>query len=105
MEFNAGKTVVFSFSRKINTLGIILGVKGGRRVRLTTLPPSKRRLSTNVEASTSHNTTGSPRPVTGIVLPFFSYDLYNSGTLCANYIEVLNIFPTPNSTAITRDWD
>jgi hypothetical protein len=35
------------------------GVKGGRRVRLTTLPPSVSRLSTeSVGASTSHNPMG-----------------------------------------------
>jgi hypothetical protein len=35
------------------------GVKGGRRVRLTNLPPSVSRFSReNVEASTSHNPMG-----------------------------------------------
>jgi hypothetical protein len=37
----------------------LLGVKGGRRLRLTTSPPSVRRLSReNVGASTSHNPMG-----------------------------------------------
>jgi hypothetical protein len=34
------------------------GVKGGRRLRLTTSPPSVSRLSRNVGASTSHNPMG-----------------------------------------------
>jgi hypothetical protein len=35
-----------------------LGVKGGRRVGLTTLPPPVRRMSENVGASTSRNPKG-----------------------------------------------
>jgi hypothetical protein len=47
-----------------------LGLKGGGRVRLTTLPPSVSRLSReNVGASTSRNPVGLSRPVTGIPLP------------------------------------
>jgi hypothetical protein len=35
-----------------------MGVKSGRRVGLTTLPPSVSRMSENVGASTSRNPTG-----------------------------------------------
>jgi hypothetical protein len=38
--------------------GIFLGVKSGRRVGLTTLPPSVSRMSENVEASNSRNPKG-----------------------------------------------
>jgi hypothetical protein len=39
-------------------LGIFLGVKSGRRVGLTTLPPSMSRMSENVGASTSRKSKG-----------------------------------------------
>jgi hypothetical protein len=46
-----------------------MGVKGGRRVRLTTLAPSVSRMSReNMGASTSHNNMG--LPVTGIAVPY-----------------------------------
>jgi hypothetical protein len=44
---------------EMSTSNLPEGVKGGRRVRLTILPPSVSRLSReNVEASTSHNPMG-----------------------------------------------
>jgi hypothetical protein len=48
------------------------GIKDGRRVRLTTLPPSVSRLSReNMGTSTSHNPMGLQSLFTGIALPFY----------------------------------
>jgi hypothetical protein len=59
--------------------GIFLGVKSGRRVGLTTLPPYVRRMSENVGASTSRN----PKGLRGLYRDSFTfYGLKVRGCIC-----------------------